>query len=62
MKETTLPPVSRWLILVIVAWSAVLGTFPILRHQRPNSSGYDLAIISQVVWNSSQGRLFASQL
>ena len=50
------------LIVVVVIWTAVLSTFSIARHERMNSTAYDLAIKSQVIWNSGQGRLFASTL
>lgn len=46
----------------VVLWTVILAVFAILRHQRLNSSAYDLAIQSQVIWNSGHGHLFASSL
>jgi uncharacterized membrane protein len=40
----------------------VLGTFAIVRHERLNSSTYDLGIKDQVIWNTSRGRWFASSV
>lgn len=43
-------------------WFVVLAAFAIARHQRLNSSAYDLAIKSQVIWNTYQGNWFASSI
>jgi len=53
---------KRHLIIIIIAWTVVLAAFAITRHERLNSSAYDLAIKSQVIWNTSQGRIFASSI
>ncbi|MDX1415937.1 MAG: DUF2079 domain-containing protein [Candidatus Promineifilaceae bacterium] len=46
------------LLLFIVAYSWL----SIARHQRFNSTGYDLAINEQILWNTLNGRFFASSL
>ncbi|MCP4415065.1 MAG: DUF2079 domain-containing protein [Chloroflexi bacterium] len=56
------PTIPYLLITAVILWAAILATFAIMRHQRLNSSAYDLAIKSQVIWNSSQGDWFASTL
>jgi len=48
------------LIALIVAFVAAYGWLSIARHQRFNSTGYDLAINEQIVWNTLHGRFFAS--
>jgi uncharacterized membrane protein len=50
----------RLLAILIVAWIIIMAAFALARHNRLNSSAYDLAIYSQAVWNTSQGRPFAS--
>jgi uncharacterized membrane protein len=40
----------------------VFSGFAITRHERLNSSTYDLGIKDQVIWNTSQGRWFASSV
>lgn len=47
------------LILVFVGGYSWLA---IARHQNFNSTGYDLAINEQIVWNTLNGRFFASSL
>lgn len=56
------PPIPPVLGLLIIFWIIILASFAIIRHNRLNSSAYDLGIYSQVVWNTSQGDLFASSL
>ena len=57
-----LSPATTILVLLILIWIIILASFAIIRHNRLNSSAYDLAIYSQVVWNTSRGHLFASSL
>ncbi len=57
-----LSPATTILVLLILIWIVILASFAITRHNRLNSSAYDLAIYSQVVWNTSRGHLFASSL
>lgn len=49
-------------IVLVVIWSAVLAAFAFARHERLNSSTYDLAIKAQVIWNTYQGDWFASSI
>lgn len=51
-----------WLIALVLVWSAVLAAFAFARHERLNSSTYDLAIKAQVIWNTYQGDWFASSI
>lgn len=43
-------------------WTIILAAYAILRHERLNSTVYDLGIKSQVIWNTWQGRWFASTI
>ncbi|MCA9924477.1 MAG: DUF2079 domain-containing protein, partial [Anaerolineales bacterium] len=57
----------RWTIHIvlggfIVIFVAVYGWFAIARHGRFNSTGYDLAIHEQILWNTLNGRFFATSL
>lgn len=40
----------------------VFSGYALIRHERLNSSTYDLGIKAQVIWNTSQGRWFASSV
>jgi uncharacterized membrane protein len=54
---------TDWLMAgAVLLWTAVLATYAILRYQRLNATAYDLAIQSQVIWNTGHGRFFASTL
>jgi uncharacterized membrane protein len=50
------------LLLLIVGYIAAYGWLVTERHQRFNSTGYDLAIKEQVIWNTAHGRFFASSV
>lgn len=50
------------LTIFILAFMAAYGWLAVTRHQRFNSTGYDLAINEQIVWNTVHGRFFASSL
>jgi len=50
------------LSLLLVGYSIAYGWLVNERHNRFNSSGYDLAIKEQVVWNTVHGRFFASSV
>jgi uncharacterized membrane protein len=52
---------SAILVGLIVAYCVVFGTLSLLRHESFHSKA-DLAIFSQVVWNTSQGRFFESSI
>ncbi|HID50827.1 MAG TPA: DUF2079 domain-containing protein [Anaerolineae bacterium] len=47
---------------MVTIWAIVLAGFAILRHERLNSSVYDFGIKSQVIWNTANGRWFASSI
>lgn len=47
---------------MIVLWTAVLAGYAIARHDRLNSTVFDLGIKSQVIWNTWQGNWFASSV
>ncbi len=54
---------SHYAVLILVLlWAAVLAAYAFARHERLNSSAYDLAIKSQVIWNTFQGDWFASSI
>ncbi len=50
------------LMLLIVGHAAAYGWLANERHNRFNSTGYDLGIKEQVVWNTWHGRFFASSV
>ncbi len=47
-----------WRVVAAMAlvYVAVWGSFTIVRHERFNSSTYDLAVYDQAVWNTTRGR------
>lgn len=53
-----------WAVVVLLALVYVVAysAFTINRHQQFNSHCYDLGIMDQVVWNTAQGRPFASSV
>ncbi|NKQ37600.1 MAG: DUF2079 domain-containing protein [Chloroflexi bacterium] len=52
----------RAVLIMVTIWAIVLAGFSILRHERLNSSVYDFGIKSQVIWNTANGRWFASSI
>jgi len=48
------------LLLCIAGYILGYGWLAIERHNRFNSTGYDLAIKEQVIWNTAHGRFFRS--
>ena len=54
---------AEWLLVCIVgAYIIGYAAFSSYRHYLFNSATYDLGIMDQTVWNTSQGRLFESSL
>jgi uncharacterized membrane protein len=53
-------PAFLTLILLILAHVTAYGWLATQRHARFNSTGFDLAIKEQVIWNTLHGRFFAS--
>lgn len=49
-------------VAAIAAYVVSYSSLSIYRHHGLNSSGFDLAIQDQVVWNTSRGRLFRSSI
>ncbi len=47
---------------LLVIFSAAYGWLVLTRHGRFNSTGYDLAIHEQILWNTLNGRFFATSL
>lgn len=47
---------------MMLAYAAAWSVLSILRHQALNSSGFDLAIQHQVIWNLAHGRGFAESI
>lgn len=50
------------LLVMILIYVAAYGWLSVTRHRRFNSTGYDLAIKEQVIWNTLHGRFFASSV
>jgi len=48
------------LVLLILGHAIAYGWLATQRHDRFNSTGFDLAIKEQVIWNTLHGRFFAS--
>jgi uncharacterized membrane protein len=57
-----LHPAHVALLLLILGHVTAYGWLVTQRHDRFNSTGYDLAIKEQVVWNTLHGRFFASSV
>jgi len=49
-------------VVAVVLFVGVYATFAVLRHERLNSSAFDLAIKDQVIWNTAHGRPFELSL
>jgi len=56
--------VAPYLLLgfMLLVFAAAYGWLVLARHDRFNSTGYDLAIHEQILWNTLNGRFFASSL
>lgn len=52
--------IKRLLWGIMGIWMVANVALAFMRHQRFNSTAYDLAIYSQVLWNTAQGHFFAS--
>ncbi len=50
------------LVLMMVLFVAVMSWLGFTRHDLFNSTGFDLAINEQIVWNTMNGRFFASSV
>jgi uncharacterized membrane protein len=59
MRYSRLVPIAALAVLVLVH-ALAYGWLAVERHRRFNSTGYDLAIKEQVIWNTAHGRFFAS--
>ncbi|MBN1815161.1 MAG: DUF2079 domain-containing protein, partial [Anaerolineae bacterium] len=55
-------PALAVLALLILGHVVAYGWLATQRHERFNSTGYDLAIKEQVIWNTLHGRFFASSV
>ena len=53
---------SLVLAALLLLFMFAYGWLAITRHQRFNSTGFDLAINEQILWNTLNGRFFASSL
>ena len=54
---------SQRLLLALIAFCAILFSYlSVVRHYTFHTAVYDLAIIDQAVWNTSQGRWFEVNL
>jgi uncharacterized membrane protein len=49
-------------LFLVFVYIVAYSVFTINRHNQFNSHCFDLAIMDQVVWNTAQGRLFASSI
>lgn len=50
------------LLIMLLIFVTAYGWLSVTRHERFNSTGYDLAIGEQIIWNTLNGRFFASSL
>ncbi|MBI2864831.1 MAG: DUF2079 domain-containing protein [Chloroflexi bacterium] len=50
------------LAVAITVWAATFSTLSIWRHLALGTHAFDLGVYDQVIWNSSQGRLFEFSL
>jgi len=60
--KTSASPAVLVLLVLIVGYVAAYGWLANERHDRFNSTGYDLAIKEQVIWNTAHGHFFASSV
>jgi uncharacterized membrane protein len=51
-----------WLLALVVVYSVTFSVLSILKHDNFHSFTFDLGIMSQVLWNTSMGRLFELSL
>jgi uncharacterized membrane protein len=61
-RFTTFLRQHRLPLLMALVWGTVFAAFALARHQRLNSSAFDLGIKAQVIWNTWQGDWFASSI
>jgi hypothetical protein len=47
---------------LVIAYAVVFGVLSLIRHWSFHSTGLDLGVFDQVLWNTSQGRFMASTL
>ena len=59
-KYRLIPP--AWLWVAILVYMVTYSTLAILKHNTFHSYTYDLGIMSQVLWNTAQGRPFEISL
>lgn len=59
---SSLSPAVRALLVITAVWAIILIAFAVMRHERLNSSTFDMGIKTQVIWNTYQGRLFGSSV
>jgi uncharacterized membrane protein len=60
---TAIPRHANRLLLIFIALCAIVFSYlSVVRHYTFNTAVYDLAIIDQAVWNTSQGRWFEVNL
>lgn len=52
----------RLVLILALFWTIILAAYAFTRHDNLNSSAYDLAIKTQVIWNTFQGDWFASSI
>lgn len=48
--------------VVALVWAAAFAALAVAKHNAFRTHAYDLAIYDQVIWNSSQGRLFENSI
>src|SRR6266542_1249975 len=53
---------GRVAIALVVFYALVFGALSLIRHWSFHSTGLDLGVFDQVVWNTSQGRFMESTL
>lgn len=57
-----IPSTEKGLYVLVIVFTLAWTTFASLRHARFNSTAYDLAIYDQVMWNTVNGRFFATTI
>ena len=53
---------ERVAIALVAAYVLLFGALSLIRHWSFHSTGLDLGVFDQVVWNTSQGRFMESTL
>ncbi len=55
-------PLPAWLLVAVLVYALAYSALSIIRHDTFHSYTFDLGIMAQTIWNTSQGRLFETSI